>query len=162
MPLVTLGLGSNIDSHSNIRSAVAELQARFGELKISPVYESKAVGFVGENFINLVVATEIDDSLQDLSAYLKALEDLHGRDRRAAKFSGRSLDIDILTYGDLQGRNFGVQLPRSEILEHAFVLRPLADLLPDLEHPTLGLSYAQLWESAEFSDQQLWPVAFNW
>ncbi|PTB91687.1 2-amino-4-hydroxy-6-hydroxymethyldihydropteridine diphosphokinase, partial [Marinobacter sp. B9-2] len=91
----------------------------------------------------------------------KQLEAENGRRRDVPKFSARTLDLDILTYGDAVGRIEGVELPRGEILKNAFVLRPLADIAPEAVHPVCGKSYGQLWR--EYSTgQKLWPVDFSW
>ncbi|WP_365332692.1 2-amino-4-hydroxy-6-hydroxymethyldihydropteridine diphosphokinase [uncultured Porticoccus sp.] len=163
---VYLSLGSNIDRDHYIRAALDALAEQFGELKISSVYESESVGFVGDNFFNLVVGLSTELSVGELSGYLKALEYRHGRQPDCARFSSRTLDIDILTYADLTGRVDGVTLPRGEILENAFVLWPLAELAPDARHPLLGTCYETLWRN--YSDrydrrgQSLWPVSFCW
>jgi len=162
MPQVVLSLGSNIDPAFNIRTAVASLRSRYSNLQTSPVYESEAVGFEGDNFLNLVVALQTDDRLEALVAELKQLEDRHGRDRSAPRFSGRTLDIDILCYDDLQGIHAGIELPRPEISEHAFVLQPLADLLPDNRHPSCKVPYAQMWHEFDKAAQHLWRIDFDW
>ena len=162
MPQVVLSVGSNIDPAFNIRTAVVGLRQRYGDLDISPVYESEAVGFDGDNFLNFAIALETDERLEELIAQLKKLEDRQGRNRSAPRFSGRTLDIDILTYDDLQGQHAGIELPRPEIVEHAFVLQPLADLLPDTLHPVLRVSYRQLWQEFDKSAQPLWRVDFDW
>jgi len=162
MSQVVLSLGSNIDPAFNIRKAVAELQSRYADLQISPVYESEAIGFDGDNFLNLVVVLETDVSLERLATELKQLEDRYGRDRSAPRFSGRTLDIDILSYDDLLGLHAGIELPRPEISEHAFVLQPLADLLPDTLHPGRQISYAQMWQEFDRAAQHLWQVNFDW
>ena len=139
---VYLSLGSNIDREHNIRSGLDALEAVFGELEISPVYESEAVGFDGDAFFNLVVGIRTAMTVAELTTCLKDMERDHGRVRGEKKFSSRTLDIDILTYGDAVGIIDGVQLPRDEIFKHAFVLKPLVDLaLPlNAEHPS------NLWE----------------
>lgn len=163
---VYLSLGSNIDRDRHILAALDALTDQFGELQISSVYESEAVGFVGDNFYNLVVGFGTELSVGELSGYLKALEYRHGRQPDCARFSSRTLDIDILTYADLTGRVDGVTLPRGEILENAFVLWPLAELASAVRHPLLGICYGTLWRN--YSDrydrrgQLLWPVSFHW
>lgn len=146
----------------NILLVVKILRAHFKQIRCSSVYESEAVGFDGDNFLNLVLATETSDSIEGITAYLKELEDDTGRDRSAPRFSGRTMDIDILTYGELCGCHGGVELPRGEILEHAFVLQPLAELLPDEVHPVAGKCYAELWQNFDRPEQKLWPIDFDW
>lgn len=156
-----LSLGSNTERERYIGAALDALAVHFGELLISSVYESEAVGFSGNNFYNLVVGIDTSLSVAELSACLKGIEDDNGRDRSGPRFSGRTLDIDILTYGDLQHPVDGVQLPRDEILHNAFVLRPLAELVPGECHPVLGETYAHLWKGYN-RPQRLWPIDFDW
>lgn len=159
---VYLSLGSNIDRDRHILAALDALADQFGELQISSVYESEAVGFAGDNFYNLVVGFGTELPVGELSGYLKALEYRHGRQPDCARFSSRTLDIDILTYADLTGRVDGVTLPRGEILENAFVLWPLAELASAVRHPLLGICYGTLWRNYDRHSQSLWPVSFHW
>lgn len=160
MTRVYLSIGSNIDRERNIRGGLEALERDFGPLMLSPVYESEAVGFEGEPFFNLVVGLDTELSVGELAARLHEIEVQHGRVRHERKFSSRTLDIDILTRGDAVGEFDGVKLPRDEILKHAFVLLPLADLAPDDRHPELGISYRQLCERKAFQGQRLWKVDF--
>mgnify|MGYP001115491670 CR=1 FL=1 len=162
MARVFLSLGSNIEQQRYLTAALDALSNQFGELLISSVYESVAIGFDGDNFYNLVVGIDTDLSVGQLSAGLKALEDQNGRRRDCPRFSARTLDIDILTYDDVTGSVEGVLLPRQEILHNAFVLLPLAELAPDERHPVVGLSYRELWQRYDQSSQSLWPVDFLW
>lgn len=159
---VCLGLGSNVEPEQHIRSALNQLSEQFGALRISRVFESEAVGFKGNNFYNLVVVVETDLSLKALIEKLRLIENDNGRDRSKPKFSPRTLDIDVLTYGDLVGNFGGVTLPRDEILKNAFVLWPLAELVPDHKHPETGETYAALWHAYDKSQQQLEAVDFYW
>lgn len=161
MARVYVGIGSNVDRERYVTAALDALDGWFGELAISPVYESEAVGFDGSPFFNLVVGVSTDLSVGELSRRFKQLEADNGRRRGDPKFRARTLDLDILTYDDLIGVVEGVELPRGEILHNAFVLRPLADLAPAQRHPVSGQSYADLW-SAYDRDQRLWPVDFSW
>ena len=126
------------------------------------MYESEAVGFSGDNFLNLVACSETTQTLASISSFLQQLESDLGRDPSQPKYSSRTMDIDILTYGGLIGEQDGVILPRDEILKHAFVLCPLADLLPAQLHPRLGVSFSQLWAEFDQDSQPLWPVEFDW
>lgn len=161
MAKVYLSLGSNIDRYRHISAALDALKASFGALVISPVYESEAVGFEGDNFLNLVVGIETDLPVGSLSAKLKRIEDENGRSRSGPKFSARTLDIDILTVGQLSGEHDGVLLPRDEVETNAFVLLPLADVAGGDVHPVTGLSYSAMWQ-AYSKAQKLWAVDFTW
>lgn len=158
---VYIGVGSNVDRDRHIRAGLDALAREFGELQVSPVYESEAVGFDGSPFLNLVVGIRTGKTVAGLSRCLKAIEADNGRQPNARRFSPRTLDLDILTYGDLDRSRDGVEIPRQEILLNAFVLKPLADLAGDCRHPVDGRTYRELWQSYH-SDQKLWPVAFHW
>lgn len=161
MALVYLSLGSNIDPHHYIVAGLDALSAQFGELAISPVYESVPVGFEGDNFLNLVVGIHTSLPVGALSDQLKKIEDDHGRVRTGPRYSGLTLDIDILTYDACSGVIDGVVLPRGEVLRNAFVLLPLSELAPAACHPQTGETFAELWRNYR-SDQQLWRVDFSW
>ena len=158
---VFLSLGSNIDRDANIRGGLDALASQFGEVRLSPVYESEAVGFDGAAFYNLVAEIHTDMPVGALAEVLRDIEAAHGRRRGEKKFSSRTLDIDILTYGEATGTVDGVQLPRDEILKHAFVLLPLVDLAPDESHPETGESYRDILSRTDFDAQKLWVVPFS-
>lgn len=160
MPRVYLSLGSNIDRDAHLRAALQELEERYGPLLISTVYESEAVGFAGDNFYNLVVGVDTDLAVGELATELRAIEAAHGRERGGPRFAPRTLDIDILTYGNACGEIDGIHLPRDEILKNAFVLRPLADIAPNDRHPETVRPYAEHWEAYDHSRQKLWPIDF--
>lgn len=158
---VYISIGTNIDRERYVTAALDALADWFGDLQISPVYESESVGFDGSPFFNLVVGVDTDLSVGELSRCFKQLEAENGRRRDVPKFSARTLDLDILTYGDRTGTIDGVELPRGEILKNAFVLRPLADIAPDAVHPVCGKRYRELWQAYN-TGQKLWPVDFTW
>ena len=149
MARVYLGLGSNIERERYITAGLDALEVLFGHLDISPVYDCAAVGFSGQPFLNLVVGVETALAVGELQKRLRHVEYEHGRPENATRNSARQLDIDILTYDDLVGVIDGVELPRGEILENAFVLRPLADLAPEGVHPGEQRAYAELWAGFE-------------
>ncbi len=140
-----LSMGSNIEPEHNLRAAVEALQARFGDVQLSPVYRTPAVGFRGPDFLNAIAVIDSDMHPFALNDWLHALELAHGRDRRDANYSNRPLDLDIIYFGELVLDGPGdFQLPRPE-LHHAFVLKPLADVAPDFVDPIRGMTLARLW-----------------
>jgi 2-amino-4-hydroxy-6-hydroxymethyldihydropteridine diphosphokinase len=141
-----LSLGSNQSPELHLARALGELAQRFGKLVVSPVYRTPSVGFDGPDFLNLAVALDSDLEPVELNDWLHALEDAHGRRRDVPRFSSRPLDIDIVLYDDRVLRGPGnLEVPRSELVEQAFVLAPMADIAPDLVHPTLGVTLGELW-----------------
>jgi 2-amino-4-hydroxy-6-hydroxymethyldihydropteridine diphosphokinase len=159
---VTLSLGSNLDAEANLASCLDALLLSFNDLSLSSVFESESVGFDGDNFLNMVVGINTELTLADLSVILKGMEDKQGRDRTQPKFSGRTLDIDILTYENLAGDFNGITLPRAEITENAFVLWPLSQISGKIKHPVLQKTYTNLWVDFDIDKQKLWPVKFEW
>lgn len=145
MSTAYLGIGSNIDAEANIASALRRLAADFPGARFSPVYRSAPVGFEGDDFLNAVAAVETALGPLQLKAALSALEDAHARDRTAPRWSSRTLDVDILLYDDLVLFSPELEIPRAEITREAYVLRPLADLAPDLRHPVERRTMAELW-----------------
>ena len=158
MAEVYVSVGSNIDRERNVASALAALTREYGELRQSRIFETKAVGFSGDLFYNLVVAFKTEQSPQQVVAVLNRIEDMHGRDRSADKFSNRSLDLDLLMYDDLVVDQADLTLPRPEILEYAFVLLPLAEIAGDRKHPVTGTSFSVIWDQFDSASQPIWPL----
>ena len=158
MTQVFLGLGSNLEREKNVHAGLAALRNLLGELIVSPVYESESIGFKGRHFYNLVVSANTELTLAQLSESLKKIEDDNGRVRTGPKYSPRTLDIDILTYGNFVGAEAGIELPRAEITQNAFVLLPLSEIAPLELHPQLQKSYEDLWQSYDKAAQALWQI----
>lgn len=161
MSTVYLGIGSNVNVETNVRAGVSALRKAFGEVGISTVYRSAAVGFSGKDFINFAAC--IDTSMQplELKDFLNTLEDRHGRQRDVPKFSDRTLDIDILMYDDLYLHCPALILPRPEVLHYAHVLKPLCDLAPGLIHPITHSDMTSLWQNFTGDRSGLVPVDFQ-
>ena len=161
MAWVYISLGSNIDREVLTRAGVASLREHYGELVLSSVYESEAVGFVGEDFYNMVIGLQTDEDVHTVVERLHQIEDEHGRDRSGPRFSSRTLDLDLLLYDDLALKLGKLEIPRDEILERAFVLWPLAEIAAGLVHPVVKKTYGELWQAFDKSKEKLEPIKFD-
>lgn len=162
MATVYLGLGSNIERERYLVAGLDALQGLVGDMALSSVYDSVAIGFDGQPFLNMVIRADTNLGVGELHRALRHIEFEYGRPANATRNSARQLDIDILTYDTLVGIVDGVELPRGEILENAFVLCPLAELAPNLEHPVERQTYQALWQAYEQPGQTLVRVDFEW
>ncbi|WP_329741705.1 2-amino-4-hydroxy-6-hydroxymethyldihydropteridine diphosphokinase [Dyella sp. A6] len=160
MARVYLSLGSNLEPQRYLPLALDELRQHFGRIDVSPAYRSRAVGFDGPDFVNLAVGLDTRLAPVELNDWLHALEDRHGRRRDQPRYSSRTLDVDIVLYDDCVIDGPGhLQIPRKE-LRHAFVLKPLADIAPDLPHPVDGRTMAELWAAfPRAQEESLTPVS---
>jgi 2-amino-4-hydroxy-6-hydroxymethyldihydropteridine diphosphokinase len=161
MTRVYLGLGSNVDTQKNLKLGISELRRRFGELQISSTYQNAAIGFKGADFLNLVVGLDSDMPPAEMHTEIEAIHDLAGRARGAVKFSSRPLDIDLLLYGEQVISEPPVHIPRSDVLEYGFVLRPLAELAPELVHPQTGQTLSSHWQQFDVGRHPLQLVEIS-
>ena len=145
MAQVSVSIGSNLERERNIKNALLALSKTFGVLSRSPVYESTAYGFDGPPFYNLVVIFETVLDVHAVRAEIQAIESLQGRELGKARGGSRSLDLDLLLYGDDVCYDQGLDVPRREIFEHTYILKPLADVLPTVTHPVTGESFGDIW-----------------
>ena len=151
---VFVGIGSNVEPERHIRTAVQLLRERFGAVRVSPVYRNPAVGFDGDDFFNLVAVFESDTGFEQVHTILEEIEFSCGRVRGGPRYAPRTLDIDLLLYGDLVHDTAPV-LPRKDLLRYAFVLKPITDLAPDHRHPVTGRSFAEHWAEFDAASQPL-------
>lgn len=152
MPTGFISIGSNIDKEIHIPSSLKALRKLFGELVVSSIYESEPVGFVGDSFHNLIVQFDSDLPAKAVAKLLKQIELDHGRSKESQKFSARTLDLDLILYGDQIISDGRLQIPRDEIERYAFVLEPLSEIASDLTHPVSKLSYGDLWRNFDKRD----------
>ncbi len=148
---VFVGIGSNVEREKNIRGGLQALAAKFGKLSLSPVYQCQAYGFDGDDFFNLVASFTTFKEIEQISTEIKQIEFDFGRSRGEEKFSPRTLDIDLLLYGDIVDQDYDV--PRQDVSGYAFVIKPMVDMVPDLTHPQTGKTMQQIWD--EFNGDKL-------
>ena len=145
MARVAVSIGSNLERERNVKNALAALGKAFGKLSRSPVYETAAYGFDGPPFYNLVVVFETLFNAYAVRGKIQTIEDRQGRPIGEYRSGSRTLDLDLLLYDDAVFHDQGLDVPRREIFEHAYILKPLADLLPATPHPVTGEFFADIW-----------------
>lgn len=153
-----VGIGSNLgDSVAIVRSAIEALRCLDGieNFRVSDLYESAPLGPSDQpDFINAAVGFRTRDSAHDLLARLQAIENRHGRARGGERWGARSLDLDLLAFGDVVVSSAALTVPHPGIAERNFVLLPLMDLDPALNIAGRG-SVTELFE-------RLAPKAHGW
>lgn len=146
MTICYVGMGSNIDKDVNIAAGLRQLEETFGLLVVSPIYQTAAVGFTGQDFLNLVVRFETLLSVYEVLDKLRHIEITQGRMPDAQKFSARQLDLDLLLYGEAIIQEASLTLPRPDIAKYLFVLQPLADIAPEEKHPVTQQTFRDMLE----------------
>lgn len=143
MTLAYVGLGSNLgDRRSLLASALAELEPR----RVSRVLETEPWGVAEQPpFLNAVAEIETEEEPRELLARLMDVERRHGRERKE-RWGPRTLDLDLLLYGDRVVKEPGLDVPHPRLAERRFVLEGLAELCPDATVPGLGRTVRELLE----------------
>jgi 2-amino-4-hydroxy-6-hydroxymethyldihydropteridine diphosphokinase len=147
MTAVYVAAGSNVEPERYLAMALRALAAAYGPMTLSPAYKNKAVGFEGEDFINLVVGFSTEDSVAEVRQQLQKIEAACDRPPGAPKWAPRTMDLDILLFGDLVSNEPGLVIPRPDLLKRPYMLKPMADIAPDVRHPTLDKTMRELWGS---------------
>ena len=161
MPAVFVSIGTNVDREKYLRSAIQSLEKNFGQLTLSSVYETKAMGFEGPDFFNMVVAFSSEVQVEDMDKILDSIEAENGRTPECKKFSSRTLDLDLILYGDYISQSPELNIPRDEVLKYAFMLEPLAEIAGELTHPVVNKTYATLWDEYDKNDLQQQRIEFS-
>ena len=162
MTQVLVAAGSNVEPLANLRRALDRLAAHYPGLRASTAYRNRAVGFEGEDFVNLVIGFDTAEDVRAVMEQLHAAEAACGRERQAPKWAPRSMDLDVLLYGDRICDEPGLVLPRPDLVRRAYMLGPAAEIAPDTRHPTLGVTLAELWRDFAQQDHPLEPVDLGW
>lgn len=158
MTEVYVAAGSNVDAERHLRLAAKEMRRIFPGIRFSSAYRNAAVGFEGEDFINFVAGFTTPLSVEEVIAELQRIEGLCGRTRDAPKWAPRSMDLDILLYGDRVCDLPGLVLPRPDLVKRPYMLGPTAEIAPHVVHPTLGSTIEQLWEQFDRAAHPMTPV----
>lgn len=147
MTAVYVAAGSNVEPERYLSLALRALSAAYAPLTLSPAYRNKAVGFEGADFINLVVGFHTEHDVTRVRQQLQAIEAACDRPPNAAKWAPRTMDLDILLFGDLVSNEPGLVIPRPDLVKRPYMLKPMAEIAPDVRHPMLGKTMRELWES---------------
>lgn len=149
---VLISIGSNLGNRkNNIKTAIAKLAEKIQLIKISRIYKTQPQeGVKGEWFLNGVIMGKTSLSPLMLLKYLHLIEQEMGRPTNHKKNSERTIDLDILFYGDkiIKKKNF--RIPHSKLTKREFVLKGLVQISPDFIHPETKKNIKQIWQ--EFKD----------
>lgn len=156
-----ISLGTSIKRNYYLSQGLSALERAFGELTLSSLFESEAVGFNGNAFYNMVIGFTTERSIDDVAVIMRDIEYANGREVDAKKYSARTLDLDLLLFDELILEQ-PVAIPRAEICTNAFVLWPLAEIAGSTLHPVKKQTIAELWQRYDKDSQQLKKIPFTY
>jgi len=159
MTHVYVAAGSNVEPERNLASACARIARIWPDARFSRAYRNVAVGFDGPDFINLVVGFTTAQTLHEVLAQLHAIEHDCGRPRNAPKWASRTMDLDILLFGDLIEKTPEYTVPRPDLLKRPFMLGPMAEIAPQVVHPVVHKTIGELWSEFDRDGHAMTPVA---
>ena len=155
---VFVAAGSNVEPEKHLAKACGEIRHSWHDVVFSRAYRNVAVGFDGPDFINLVLGFTTAQPLDAVIARLRAIETQCGRPRFAPKWASRTMDLDVLMYGDLVEKTAEYTLPRPDLLKRPYMLGPMAEIAPEVVHPTAGKTVGLLWQEFDRDGHQMTPV----
>jgi len=161
MPRVHVAIGGNIEPERAFPLAARELRRRFPGARFSSVYRNPAFGFAGADFFNAVAGFDTDTAVAAVLAQCHEIEALCGRQRDAARWAPRVMDIDLLLYGELIAETAAYRLPRPDLLRRSYMLGPLAEIAPDLRHPLTGRRLGDHWQELAAAPHRMEKVALD-
>jgi 2-amino-4-hydroxy-6-hydroxymethyldihydropteridine diphosphokinase len=160
---VYVAAGSNVAPVENLRRALDVLDRYFAPITVSRAYANAAVGFEGDDFVNLVVGFRTGLSVHEVIERLHEAETACGRERLAPKWAPRSMDLDILLFGDLVCTEPGLTLPRPDLLKRPYMLGPAAEIAPEIVHPIERRTLGELWRDLQATESHaMQPVELAW
>lgn len=155
---VFVAAGSNVEPEKNLARACAEIAHIWPDAQFSRAWRNKAVGFDGPDFINLVVGFSAAQPLHPVIERLRGIETNCGRPRYAPKWASRTMDLDVLLYGDVVEKTADYTLPRPDLLKRPYMLGPLAEIAPEVMHPTAGRTIGELWAAFDRDGHEMQEV----
>jgi 2-amino-4-hydroxy-6-hydroxymethyldihydropteridine diphosphokinase len=158
MSQVYVAIGSNVNPEVNIAKAAREIKRLFPDARFSSWYRNPAVGFEGDDFINGVVGFTTDLPLRSVIEHLHAVEGQCGRERNAPRWAPRAMDLDVLLFDNVVCSEPTMKLPRPDLLKRPYMLGPLAEIAPEVVHPTAGLTIGELWHRFDRGSHVMTPV----
>lgn len=158
MNKVYVAAGSNVDAVRHLQLALRELREFYPDLQVSPAYRNGAVGFEGDDFVNLVVGFDTELAPVHVRDQLQRIELLCGRAPDAPKWAARSMDLDILLFGNLISSELGLVFPRPDLTRRPYMLKPMHDIGPDVVHPINGKTMRELWEGFDSEGHEMAPI----
>ena len=158
---VFVAAGSNVEPEKHLARACAEIAHTWPDAIFSRAWRNVAVGFEGPDFINLVVGFSAAQPLYSVIEKLRGIETNCGRPRYAPKWASRTMDLDVLLYGDLVEKTTDYTLPRPDLLKRPYMLGPLAEIAPEVVHPTEHKTIAALWEAFERNGHAMTEVSID-
>jgi 2-amino-4-hydroxy-6-hydroxymethyldihydropteridine diphosphokinase len=155
---VFVAAGSNVEPERHLERACAAIAQAWPDARFSRAYRNAAVGFDGPDFINLVTGFTTDESIDAVIIRLRAIETDCGRPRNAPKWASRSMDLDVLLFGSRIEKTADYTLPRPDLLKRPYMLGPLAEIAPEVAHPTAGRTIGELWGQFDAAAHLMSPV----
>ena len=155
---VFVAAGSNVEPEKNLARACAEIAHTWPDAYFSRAYRNVAVGFEGPDFINLVIGFSAAQPLHSVIEKLRGIETNCGRPRYAPKWASRTMDLDVLLFDDLVEKTSDYTLTRPDLLKRPYMLGPLAEIAPDIVHPTEHRTIGELWAAFDGNGHRMTPV----
>ena len=143
MAQVYVSIGSNINAEENITLVKSKLEKLF-TCSFSDLFHSKAIGFKGSDFLNLIVGFKYKSDPYSLNNILKNIEIEMGRDQDQKGMSDRIIDLDIIVFGKLIIQDKDFSIPSQSVKNHLFVLKPLAQIAEKQIHPVFNISFGDM------------------
>ena len=161
---VLVAAGSNVAPLANLRRALDVLDRQFAPLTVSRAYANAAVGFGGDDFVNLVVGFKTGMTVREVIERLHEAETACGRERLAPKWAPRTMDLDILLFGATVCVEPGLTLPRPDLLKRPYMLGPAAEIAPETVHPVARRTLGELWQDMQATQgaHAMRPVELAW